>query len=299
MAGTFRRRRRPRRDGRHVRFALAEFLLRFGVPWSVDHAGGVERARGQRGRPEPDRRGELAGCDPRRQVRHRNFHDEVDDDLDDQRDQTPDQAIDDVGGMCDGADHRQDKADKAEAERDRGGRIIVADQLEFVVRGDAGVDEQIGRDGDQRGAEIDQERRAARRAIAGSFKARPQAKAFVRKVARSVCRCTRRAGSIPRQKPRRARLANRTRRGLAFRECSRCASCLLPDGDQRHLVNQAVGQCAQVHSPQTKTPPFSAGFSREERNLSARGQTVKLRRECALRPRAARAARSRGPTRSR
>jgi hypothetical protein len=35
-------------------------------PWSVDHAGGVEGAGGERGQPEPDRGGELAGSDPLR-----------------------------------------------------------------------------------------------------------------------------------------------------------------------------------------------------------------------------------------
>jgi hypothetical protein len=38
-------------------------------------------------------------------------------------------------------------APRFEAERDGGGRIVVADQLEFIVRRDAGVNEEIGDDG--------------------------------------------------------------------------------------------------------------------------------------------------------
>ena len=85
-------------------------------------------------KPEPDRGGEFAGGDPLRQVRHRDLDDEIDDDLHDQRDRAPDQAIPDIGGMGDGADHRQHEAEQAQAERDRGRRLVVADQLELVVR---------------------------------------------------------------------------------------------------------------------------------------------------------------------
>ena len=55
--------------------------------------------------------------------------------------------------------HRQHEAEQAEAERDGGRRIVVADQLEFVVRRDAGVDEEVGDDGNDGRAEIEQERR--------------------------------------------------------------------------------------------------------------------------------------------
>jgi hypothetical protein len=51
------------------------------------------------------------------------------------------------------------RAEQAETERDRGRRIVIADQLEFIVRGDAGIDEEVGDDGNDRRAEIDQERR--------------------------------------------------------------------------------------------------------------------------------------------
>ena len=54
--------------------------------------------------------------------------------------------------MRDGADHRQHKSKQAQAQRDRGRRIIVADQLEFIVRRNAGVDKQISDDGDDRRA---------------------------------------------------------------------------------------------------------------------------------------------------
>jgi len=42
---------------------------------------------------------------------------------------------------------------------DRGRRIVLPDQLEFVMRRDAGIDEEVGDHGDQRRAEVDQERR--------------------------------------------------------------------------------------------------------------------------------------------
>ena len=61
--------------------------------------------------------------------------------------------------MGDGADHRQHEAEQAQAERDRGRRVVVADQLEFIVRGDAGIDEEVGDDGDNAGTEVDQEGR--------------------------------------------------------------------------------------------------------------------------------------------
>ena len=38
-------------------------------------------------------------------------------------------------------------------------RVVVADQLEFIVRGDAGIDEQVGDDRNDRGTELHQERR--------------------------------------------------------------------------------------------------------------------------------------------
>ena len=60
--------------------------------------------------------------------------DVVDDDLNDQRDQAPDHAVDDVGGMRDRARDRQRKAQQAQAERDGRARLVLADQLEFVVR---------------------------------------------------------------------------------------------------------------------------------------------------------------------
>ena len=55
------------------------------------------------------------------------------------------------------ADHRKHEAEQAEAERDRRRRIVVADQLEFVVRRDAGVDEEVGDDDDNGRTEVDQE----------------------------------------------------------------------------------------------------------------------------------------------
>jgi hypothetical protein len=48
---------------------------------------------------------------------------------------------------------------QAQAQRDRSRRIVVADQLELVVRGDARVDKQIRHHGEQAGAEIDQKGR--------------------------------------------------------------------------------------------------------------------------------------------
>ena len=80
-------------------------------------------------------------------------------DLDDQRDRATDQAIHDIGGVGDGADHRQHETDEAEPERDGGRGIVVADQLEFVVRRDAGVNEEVGDDGNDGRAEIQQKRR--------------------------------------------------------------------------------------------------------------------------------------------
>ncbi len=61
--------------------------------------------------------------------------------------------------MGNGADQRQHETEQAEAERNRGRRVVVADQLEFIVRRDAGIDEEVDDDGDQCRAEIDQERR--------------------------------------------------------------------------------------------------------------------------------------------
>ena len=61
--------------------------------------------------------------------------------------------------MGDGADHRQHETEQAQAERNRGRRIVVADQLEFIVRRDAGIDKEVGDDGKNSGAEIDQKRR--------------------------------------------------------------------------------------------------------------------------------------------
>ena len=49
--------------------------------------------------------------------------------------------------------------EQAEAERDRGRSCVVADQLEFIVRGDPGIDEEVGDDGDKGRTEVDQERR--------------------------------------------------------------------------------------------------------------------------------------------
>ena len=48
----------------------------------------------------------------------------IDRDLNDQGDHAPDQAIHDIGGVGDGADHRQHETDQAEAERDGGGWIL-------------------------------------------------------------------------------------------------------------------------------------------------------------------------------
>jgi hypothetical protein len=126
---------------------------------SVDHRGGVERAGRERRQPEPDRRRHLPFRDPLRQVRHRDLDEVIDHDLHDQCDDAPDQAIQDIGGMCDGADDGQDEAEQAQAERDRRGLIIVADELELIVRGDAGIDQEIRHDRDDRGAKIDQKGR--------------------------------------------------------------------------------------------------------------------------------------------
>ena len=71
----------------------------------------------------------------------------------------PDQAIPDIGGMGDGADQRQHEAEQAQAQRNRGCRLVGADQLELVMRRDAGIDEEVGDHGDNCRAEIDQERR--------------------------------------------------------------------------------------------------------------------------------------------
>jgi hypothetical protein len=107
-ASAHRRRRRPpacpSAARRHDR--IASPALRRSVPsepifvcrirgwvcssWSVDHAGGVERTGGKRGKAEPDRCREFAGRDPRRQVRHRDLDDVIDRDLHDQRDRAPD-----------------------------------------------------------------------------------------------------------------------------------------------------------------------------------------------------------------
>ena len=46
--------------------------------------------------------------------------------------------------MHDRADQGQREAEQGKAERDCCCRIVVADQLEFIVRGDAGIDEEIG-----------------------------------------------------------------------------------------------------------------------------------------------------------
>ena len=51
------------------------------------------------------------------------------------------------------------KPSRLRPERDRRRRLVGADQLELVVRGDAGIDEEVGDHGDDRRAEIDQERR--------------------------------------------------------------------------------------------------------------------------------------------
>ena len=189
--------------------------------------------------------GEFAGRDPRRQVRHRYLDDEIDHDLNDQRDRAPDQAIHHIGGMGDGADHRQHETEQAQAQRDRGRRVVVADQLEFVVRGDAGVDEEIGDDGDDRRYRNRPGTPAVRPVIEGSFRAPPS-----RPTSRSH--------------------------------------------------DPSVGARQQpVRSPKTKTPPFAAGFSLGGVSLYRLPGKLSIRRESALRPRAARAARSRGPRRSR
>src|SRR5262249_40026032 len=68
-------------------------------------------------------------------------------------------AVPDIGRMRDRADQRQREAEQRKAERNGGGRIVVTDQLELVVRRDARVDEEIGQHRDNSGAEIHQERR--------------------------------------------------------------------------------------------------------------------------------------------
>jgi len=119
----------------------------------------LERAGCERRQPEPDRRRQFTRRNLGRQVRHRNLDHKIDHDLDDQCDQAPDQAIHDIGGMGDGADQWQGEAEQAQAQRDRGCRIVVADQLELVMRRDARIDEEVDHDRKDRGAEIDQERR--------------------------------------------------------------------------------------------------------------------------------------------
>src|SRR5580704_1874647 len=52
-------------------------------------------------------------------------------------------------------------------------------------------------------------------------------------------------------------------------------------------------------APKTKTPPFATGSSLGGASQAARGRTRKIRPGCAPRDRAARAAHSRGPRRSR
>ena len=61
-----------------------------------------------------------------------------------------------------------DEAEQAEAERNRGRGNVVADQLEFIVRRDAGVDEEVGDYRDDRRCRNTPETPAGRRAIAGS-----------------------------------------------------------------------------------------------------------------------------------
>ena len=180
------------------------------------------------------------------------FDDEIDHDLDDQGDHAPDQAIHDIGGVGDGADHRQHEAEQAEAERDRGRRIIVADQLEFIVRRDAGVDEEVGDDGND-----------------GRCRNRPGTPA-VRPVIEGIIQ------SGPPE----------SKRPCSWQRC-------------RHEPIAVCAHPRDAFNPQTKTPPFAAGSSLGGvSRTGSRGKPV-IRRECALRPRAARAARSRGPRRSR
>jgi len=141
------------------RLASAEFPVWFLGHDQLDHRGGVERACGERCEPEPDRGCDFAIGDPRRQVRHRYLDDEIDANLNDKRNRAPDQAVHDIGGVGDGADQRQHETEQAEAERNRGRRVVVADQLEFIVRRDPGIDKEVGDDGDKGGAEVNQERR--------------------------------------------------------------------------------------------------------------------------------------------
>ena len=62
------------------------------------------------------------------------LHQKEHDDLHDQRDDRPDQAVQHIGRMRDRADQWRHEAEQAEAECDRGGRLVVADELELVVR---------------------------------------------------------------------------------------------------------------------------------------------------------------------
>src|SRR5215831_10058272 len=100
----------------------ATWAERFIAASSVGHARRVERAAGERGETEPDRRRNLALGDAAWQVVHRNADDEMDDELDDQRDHAPHRAIEQVLRMRDRARHRQREAEQAQAERDGGTR---------------------------------------------------------------------------------------------------------------------------------------------------------------------------------
>ena len=119
-----------------------------------------------------------------------------DDDLHDQRNQAPDHAVSQtlaewaialIGGIF--------EAEQGKAERNRGGRIIVADQLELVVRRNAGIDEEIGEHGHDRRAEIHQKGRQPGKGLQHHHVDTQICKLACR-LARTIRRGEARAGSI-------------------------------------------------------------------------------------------------------
>lgn len=103
----------PEKCAANVR-AYAPNPPRFTPPESASDDAAVDERPGEESppKPEPDRGSEFARRDLRRQVRHRYLDDKIDGDLNDQRDYAPDQAIHDIGGMSDGADHREDETEQ-------------------------------------------------------------------------------------------------------------------------------------------------------------------------------------------
>jgi hypothetical protein len=75
---------------------------------------------------------------------------------------------------------------------------LSRDQLEFIVRCDAGIDEQKGNHGNKRRAKIDQKRRQSGEGLKDHLDAPRESPV---KVARSVGRRTPTAGSIQRKNP--------------------------------------------------------------------------------------------------